>query len=279
MFCPKCGAQIPNGAKFCGGCGTKIEQQQAPQPQKPQPEKPPKPTVPKKKTGLIIGIVTGAVALVAIVIILIITLTGSGSNPDVASITFNGITVSQGDTFGKMEEIGFEFEDNNDEEVVNGYLEEYDVEQGMYANTFTNGEGCYTALVTYSPSTDIPLSDLLIDDFEVAYDDSVDGVDTDIKLAGIRTHFNVGCTADDVISALYSNGFDQYDIEFITDAINSDDIMYYFNELEDRTFYITNNDDIIIKINDNVYYEITTANEGIYSFSMLHPQYFLYYNL
>lgn len=36
MFCDKCGAQIPDGIRFCGQCGNVINQQPAPQPA-PQP--------------------------------------------------------------------------------------------------------------------------------------------------------------------------------------------------------------------------------------------------
>ena len=31
MFCPKCGAQLPDGSVFCSACGTQIAQQVAPQ--------------------------------------------------------------------------------------------------------------------------------------------------------------------------------------------------------------------------------------------------------
>lgn len=30
MFCPKCGAQVPDGSPFCGSCGAPLSQQQAP---------------------------------------------------------------------------------------------------------------------------------------------------------------------------------------------------------------------------------------------------------
>lgn len=35
MFCPKCGAQIPDGSRFCGSCGSPIEAKQNPAPVPP----------------------------------------------------------------------------------------------------------------------------------------------------------------------------------------------------------------------------------------------------
>ena len=40
MFCENCGNQIPDGSKFCGGCGAKVEPAQA-APQRPVPPPPP----------------------------------------------------------------------------------------------------------------------------------------------------------------------------------------------------------------------------------------------
>ena len=38
--CKKCGAKLPEGAKFCLSCGSKIEEKKKPEP-KPQPQTPP----------------------------------------------------------------------------------------------------------------------------------------------------------------------------------------------------------------------------------------------
>ncbi len=38
MFCPKCGAQLPDDAGFCYKCGAKVAQSTSPQPQKPSQE-------------------------------------------------------------------------------------------------------------------------------------------------------------------------------------------------------------------------------------------------
>ena len=45
MFCDKCGAQVPDGIRFCGQCGNTIAQQPAPQPA-PQPVPQPAPQPP-----------------------------------------------------------------------------------------------------------------------------------------------------------------------------------------------------------------------------------------
>ena len=41
MFCKNCGSRLPDGAKFCGSCGTKVQWQEAPvaAPQKPRQKK------------------------------------------------------------------------------------------------------------------------------------------------------------------------------------------------------------------------------------------------
>lgn len=41
MFCPKCGRQNPDGAKFCGGCGGNMPAMQAQPVQTPPPVAPP----------------------------------------------------------------------------------------------------------------------------------------------------------------------------------------------------------------------------------------------
>lgn len=93
MFCPKCGKQIPDTSRFCGGCGSAVtplaggdRTSKAPKPEKPskapkppKTEKPPKepkppkqPKQPKtqqedggKKVVLILGIVLAVLVLVA----------------------------------------------------------------------------------------------------------------------------------------------------------------------------------------------------------------------
>ena len=113
MFCRNCGAQIPEGAGFCGNCGTAVAPAApaAPAapvaPATPTPVAPPPavapvaptpvaapvfqtpvaapaaPVVKKKKTGLIVGLSLGGVALVGIIVAVILILVlggGRGAN-------------------------------------------------------------------------------------------------------------------------------------------------------------------------------------------------------
>ena len=84
MFCTKCGKENNDGAKFCTGCGNALSAPEtpvvapveAPAPVAPvepvapvvAPASAPAPQQPKKKTGLIIGIVAGVVAIIVIVL-------------------------------------------------------------------------------------------------------------------------------------------------------------------------------------------------------------------
>jgi len=67
MQCPTCGATLPDDSRFCGACGTDLATPSAGEPVfPPEPRGPvPGPPAPgrKRNTGLIIGIVAGALVL------------------------------------------------------------------------------------------------------------------------------------------------------------------------------------------------------------------------
>lgn len=95
MFCPKCGAQNPEGAKFCSGCGS------------PMPRAAPAgpaasagvPTVaPKSKRPLAVGIAVAAVAVVLLVAFVVVP--GLHKNP------FEGAKVGDVVKFGSYEQDG-----------------------------------------------------------------------------------------------------------------------------------------------------------------------------
>lgn len=81
MFCSKCGAQIPDGSKFCPNCGNVMMDNNAPD----MAFNPahgyaapvgayaaPKPVKKKSKAGLVIGIIAGVVAIAAVVTLLVV---------------------------------------------------------------------------------------------------------------------------------------------------------------------------------------------------------------
>lgn len=69
MFCTKCGKENPEGAVVCTGCGAQLNGGAAPTvPETPVTPTAPKSPAPKKKTGLIIGIVAAVVAVIAIAV-------------------------------------------------------------------------------------------------------------------------------------------------------------------------------------------------------------------
>ena len=79
MTCPNCGMEMPEGSVSCPTCGYQVAQQPqgdyyAQQPQAPvnnaAPMAPAEPA--KKKTGLLIGIIVGGIAVVAAVVCLIL---------------------------------------------------------------------------------------------------------------------------------------------------------------------------------------------------------------
>ena len=95
IYCPKCGNEIKEGASFCAGCGTKIEQQPvAPEPsQQPSQSMVPEqqygqtqayaPMQPKKsKTNLIIALVLIIVAVVVIAVVLLFVFQGGLSGDE-----------------------------------------------------------------------------------------------------------------------------------------------------------------------------------------------------
>lgn len=72
MFCSKCGANNADGAKFCIGCGASLSEPVQPTASVPSVTPVPPQNPKKKKTGLIIGIVAGAVALIAVISVIVL---------------------------------------------------------------------------------------------------------------------------------------------------------------------------------------------------------------
>ena len=71
MFCPRCGTDNPDDAKFCGSCGASLPVAPAPQPPPPPPAQPPvvQPQ-PAVAPGLKIGIIIASLVVPLVGIIL-----------------------------------------------------------------------------------------------------------------------------------------------------------------------------------------------------------------
>ena len=91
-FCPKCGAEVKQGAKFCAKCGAQMPADATPPPAAPvqqQPTPPPvapqqtyAPTQPKKiSTSLIIAIIA-IIAIVVVIAIVLMVFMGGGTGGD-----------------------------------------------------------------------------------------------------------------------------------------------------------------------------------------------------
>lgn len=78
-YCPNCGAELVEEAKFCGSCGYKFEQmpQQPQQPEQPiQPQGYMPPATPGKSSKMMKGIIALIVIIVIVVIVIFIFTSG-----------------------------------------------------------------------------------------------------------------------------------------------------------------------------------------------------------
>ena len=73
MFCSNCGKALPDDARFCDGCGAKMDAGAVSAPEAPAVTTPvyQAAVAPKKNKGLVIGIVSAAVVLVGVVVAII----------------------------------------------------------------------------------------------------------------------------------------------------------------------------------------------------------------
>lgn len=93
MYCPKCGAEIPDDASFCQNCGAKIEPQNVPREEKKTEVTEPVPPVEqaepvktqntKKPNGSnkkLIAIIAGVLVVIVLVVVLIVVFAGNSSD-------------------------------------------------------------------------------------------------------------------------------------------------------------------------------------------------------
>ena len=96
MYCPNCGNQLADGAKFCPKCGKPVGQApqtpQAPAAQHPAPAPAPNPApvyapapapvpAPKKKPKILIGVIAGIVVFAVVILTLVFTGVWGGGGP------------------------------------------------------------------------------------------------------------------------------------------------------------------------------------------------------
>lgn len=100
MFCPNCGTQLPDDAKFCGQCGTSIpnavQPPEAPAQTAPaEPAAEPQPSAPipgpvpaepiltgrKHSTGIVVGLIAAAVAVIAALLIFVVPMVMQSLSP------------------------------------------------------------------------------------------------------------------------------------------------------------------------------------------------------
>jgi len=142
-FCPKCGAEVKEGFKFCLGCGAPL-QEQATAPQAPPPAQPVAPAAPPQQSvhpgyqpmqpkqtnmKLIFGIIGIVVAIVVIILVvfLVLGMGGGGGAEDF-------VGAWNAEAFGGLAESQWEFGEGNTLTITTdyGYGEPY-VEEGTYS--------------------------------------------------------------------------------------------------------------------------------------------------
>ena len=142
MFCPKCGESIPDGGKFCAGCGHALPQANTAAPAQAEPvsnapvQTPPTPGKPKKamKKSKLPLIIVALVVVVAIVVGAIALLGSSGKES--VCIATEYITVSTNVETGEQHEntrkTEYVFDDDGN---LESYIYEYDDGQGFAYET------------------------------------------------------------------------------------------------------------------------------------------------
>ncbi|ACV23623.1 Predicted membrane protein [Slackia heliotrinireducens] len=118
MFCPKCGAQYPDGTPFCGACGTPLTggtQQQTAY----QPPIGAAPTPQKKLPVIPIAIAAAAIALVAIIALLVVPRCSGGSAA--TSTDVDMVEVVSGEAEGALEKYESASIDTGDGDITYRY--------------------------------------------------------------------------------------------------------------------------------------------------------------
>ena len=150
MFCPKCGRKLPDGSKFCSGCGSPLMPMVGNQAQNPGVVGSPSPAymhavnAKKLRKSLIIGV--AAVAAVVVVVLVVFLLT----NVFGANKLVNGKYIFEhNNSYGLSYEI---YEQDGKQKINIGYAQDpYGIEDVYYSGTFVedgkNDQGIIWKLV------------------------------------------------------------------------------------------------------------------------------------
>lgn len=167
MFCPKCGEQLEDGSQFCGVCGTQIKSRPKPNTVESQPAQKPlnaqntvrgqahagKPkNNPNKK--MIIGIVAGACALVAIIVVLIVVLLGNRTT----SVSVNITIPEYSDNNSTRIPVNVKLNDEENLQFINSFGEGLQLKDGDYEISFPSSPLCESGVFYDAPKTKAKLN-------------------------------------------------------------------------------------------------------------------------
>ncbi len=191
MFCPNCGANLPDSAQFCGFCGIQISS-------KPARTSPLSTLTKKQKTAIICGI---AAVIVAVFLIFFfacggcdsmaqkglvhdyINATEKGNAKKVVDCYYSAVLTEEGYETGKYEEFLNDY-DSYYEEYAGKEVKKYDV-------TVTTLEEMLKPYMSLYSAYGYDVNDILDEAYD-AFEDEYDARLSDIAIAVVNVDFKSG---------------------------------------------------------------------------------------